>query len=382
MKKRIFVITALIIFSITLAAMPVGVALAEGEMDVQAKSYYLIDADSGTELLGHKASERYPIASMVKIMTALLAFEAMERGELSIDEMICISENSSGMGGSQMFLDTGDHYTVSDLMKGIIVASANDACVAIAERLEGSEAAFVNAMNSRAKELNMSNTFFVNCTGLPAPGGYSCAKDVAVMTAQLVKHKQYFNYSKIWLEDFKHPDGRTTVITNTNKLVRFYTGCDGGKTGYTSEAKFCLSATAKKNDMRVISVIIGAPDSKQRFADSRKLLDYAFANYRNEVINRAGEEAGRAAVSNGKARDIAFAPKDNLSQLTKRGDQGKVDVSFELHALKAPVAAGQTVGTAYIIKENTVIFSTDLVAIEGTEKASLGDIYERILGNW
>ncbi|NCA66782.1 MAG: D-alanyl-D-alanine carboxypeptidase, partial [Clostridia bacterium] len=323
MKKVFFVFaTVICLLIVTSGVFTANAAFsASDSMKVDCRAAYLIDADTGTEMYSVNPDERYPIASMVKIMTALLAFEAINRGELSLDETICISENSSGMGGSQMFLDTGYNYSVNDLLKGIVVASANDACVAIAERLEGSEAAFVGSMNQKAKELGMNNTNFVNCSGLPAAGGYSSARDVAKMTQELVRCEKYFSFSKIWLEDYKHPDGRTTVLTNTNKLVRFYAGCDGGKTGYTSEAKFCLSATAKKNDMRVISVIIGASESKQRFADSRKLLDYAFANYKNEVVNRANVEAGRIAVANGMAIDIAFAPQHNISMLSKRGEQ-------------------------------------------------------------
>jgi len=381
MKK--IVISILIVFMLSMFGVGAVAAAEEKKvLDIDCRSCYLIDAATGTELYSSNADARHPIASMVKIMTTLLALEAIEKDELKLDEMLMISENSSGMGGSQMFLDTGDSYSVSDLMKGIIVASANDACVAIAERLEGSEEAFVDAMNRRAKQLNMSNTFFANCTGLPAPGAYSSAKDVSIMTRELIRHKPYFDYSKIWLENFIHPDGRTTILTNTNKLVRFYAGCDGGKTGYTNEAKFCLSATATKNDMRVISVVVGASESKRRFLDSRKLLDYAFANYRNEIKYKANQEAGRLAVKNGKAKDIAFAPKRDIAELLKRGAQSEMQVEFELYAVKAPVAIGCKVGEAYTVKDGKVIDKIDLLALEGTGKATLGDIYERILGEW
>lgn len=382
MRKIIFVLIATVfIFVFSLTAVT-AYGETKAVLDIDAKSCYLIDAESGREMYGFNQNERYPIASMVKIMTMNLAFEAIAQGELSLDETITISENSSGMGGSQMFLDTGETYPVSDLLKGIIVASANDACVAIAERLEGSQEAFVEKMNKKAQALNMNDTRFANCTGLPAPGAYSSAHDVAIMTRQLVKYKDYFTFSKIWLEDFKHPDGRTTVLTNTNKLVRFYSSCDGGKTGYTSEAKFCLSATAVKNDMRVISVIIGAPDSKSRFADSRKLLDYAFANYKNEIIYKAGEEAGQVTVSNGKERTIAFAPSENISELLKRGEEGNLEVKFELYDIKAPIDVNQKVGEAYAVKDGQIVATVDLIALTGTKKANIGDLYERILGNW
>lgn len=225
------------------------------KMNVSAKAVFVTDGNAKDDLYSQNADERYPIASMVKIMTALLTCEAIDRGEVTVDEEITVSPSSSGMGGSQMFLDSGLNYPLGDLLKGVIVVSANDACVAIAERLQGSEEGFVETMNQRAKELNMQNTHFANCTGLPAAGGYSSAKDVAIMLSELSKHDLYHTYSQVWLEDYRHPDGRTTTFTNTNKLIRFYEGCDGGKTGFTNEAGFCLAATAKKNGVRVISVI-------------------------------------------------------------------------------------------------------------------------------
>ena len=239
-------------------AMNTSVCEAATDFKTVGKSAYMVDYATDTVLYARNENERLPIASMVKIMTSLLTLEAVERGDISLDDDVEISQNSASMGGSQVFLDAGTTHKAGELLKTVIVASANDSCVALAEHISGSVENFVAKMNARAKELGMNDTSFKNCTGLPAAESFSSAKDVSVMFRQLVKHKEYFEYAKIWLEDYKHPDGRTTTITNTNKLVRFYQGCDGGKTGFTSEAKFCLCATAKKSDMRVVAVVIGA----------------------------------------------------------------------------------------------------------------------------
>jgi D-alanyl-D-alanine carboxypeptidase (penicillin-binding protein 5/6) len=220
-------------------------AFAEG-FSINGKAAYLVDYDTGTVIFKYNENEKYQIASMVKIMTSLLAFEAIESGNLRLDEQIVISEAASGMGGSQVFLDAGTSHKVEDLLESLAVAAANDSSVAIAERIAGSEMGFVKLMNKRAKELNMQSTLFSNCTGLPNPGQYSTAHDVSIMTRELSRFPKYKEFCSVWMKDYQHPDGRVTTITNTNKLVRFYKGCDCGKKGFTSEAMFCLSASQKE----------------------------------------------------------------------------------------------------------------------------------------
>lgn len=348
------------------------------------KAGYLVDVNSGYVLYERNQNERLPIASMVKIMTTLLAFEAVENGEISLDDDVTISENSAGMGGSQVFLDAGSVHKLKELVKSIIVASANDSCVAVAEHICGSSERFVARMNDRAKSLGMSNTQFKNCTGLPCAESFSCAKDVATMFAKLIEHPLYFEFAKIWLEDYVHPDGRVTSITNTNKLVRFYNGCDGGKTGFTSEAKFCLSATAKRNDMRVIAVVIGADSSKVRNSAVSAMFDYAFSNFSNEIMLKQGERLDiDVKVISGKQGQVAVGSQGNLTRFVARDDNAVYDVKFEVvDSVKAPVKEGDVLGKAHLVKDGVVVDSVNVVALESVDSRTYFDVIGDIARNW
>ncbi len=358
------------------------VAKGESLSRVQAKSACLIDKRTGELLYGQDENTEYPIASMVKIMTALLTFEEIERGDLTFDEKVLISENAAGMGGSQMFLDRGLEYPVTDLLKGVIVVSANDACVALAERIAGSEESFVARMNEKAKTLGMDHTVFVNATGLPKEGGHSTAHDVALMLRELTSHEHYYDYSKIWLEDYVHPDGRVTTLTNTNKFVRFYDECDGGKTGFTQEAKFCLAATATRGDTKLISVVIGAEDSKTRFAESKRLLSYGFANFATDVLIKKGEALFRCPVKQGKADEVLCAAENDISVLRKIGGEASAaDVETVYYDVKAPVQTGDPVGEC-TIKDGDKTYTVRLIATENVEKATIGDIFRKIATQW
>ena len=383
MKKILIAICLICVSAFALCAcQPTLSADAETTLVSGVKAAYLMDKDGEVEMYALRADERYPIASMVKIMTALLTVEAVDAGDLATDEKICVSQTAMGMGGSQMFLNAGDEYTVDDLLKGVVVVSANDACVALAERLAGSEGAFVAKMNERASSLGMRNTHFANCTGLPHPEGYSSARDVAKMLAALTEHALYHRYSTIWLEDFKHPDGRTTTFTNTNKLIRFYDGCDGGKTGYTAEAGFCLAATAVKNNLRVISVVIGAADSKTRFANSSTLLNYAFANYRFAPLAQVGETTCTAEVKRGKAKTLSLGVAKPLGVLSKVGEKPNAELVYETDVAVAPIEKGDRVGSAYLVVDGVVRAECDLVALEAVEKGSYGDALRDLLDGY
>ncbi len=363
-----------------------NVSICEAATDFKTvgKSAYMVDYATGTVLYARNENKRLPIASMVKIMTSLLTLEAVEKGDISLDDDVEISQNSASMGGSKVFLDAGTTHKAGELLKTVIVASANDSCVALAEHISGSVDNFVAKMNARAKELGMNDTSFKNCTGLPAAESFSSAKDVSVMFRQLVKHKEYFEYAKIWLEDYKHPDGRTTTITNTNKLVRFYQGCDGGKTGFTSEAKFCLCATAKKSDMRVVAVVIGADSSKIRNAAISSMFDYAFSNFSNEIMLKSGENLDvRLAVSGGKSKDIALGVERDVARFVARDDNAKYEIKFDLpSSVKAPVKKGDKVGEAYLLKDGAVIDKVGIVANEDVAKLNLFDAIGEIAKNW
>lgn len=354
----------------------------DSPIKTSAKSAYLIDSNLSEEVYSYNATARYPIASMVKIMTALIAFEEVDRGNATIDELVSISANAMSMGGSQMFLEEGLSYPFGDLLKGIIVVSANDACVAVAERIAGSEEAFVSKMNEKAEQLNMNDTHFANCTGLPCVGGYSCAKDCAVMLAELLKHSKYHDYSKIWLEDYVHPDGRTTCFTNTNKLIRFYEGCDGGKTGFTNEAGFCLTATAIRNGLRMISVVIGESDSKVRFEDSKKLLNYAFANYKKTILAKSGEVIGELRIKGARNTVSVTTNKDiGFFSLKSKEDNAKLIVEFNDN-LNAPLEKGTVVGYAISVKEGKEVERAELITLDDAVKERYGDAIERVLGFW
>ena len=351
-------------------------------LSVSCHSAYLSDFATGAELYSYNADSKHEIASMVKIMTADLVFEAIEDGRLSVDDEVVVSDFASSMGGSQMFLDAGEKYKVDDLLKGVIVASANDAAVALAETVSGSVEGFVAAMNEKAVSLGMTNTKFANATGLPSESEqYSTARDVNVMTRELMKHDKYYDYSTIWTEQFVHPSGRETTLTNTNKMIRQYRGCIGGKTGFTDSAKFCISACAERNGIKTVSTVIGAQDSKTRFAEAGKLFNYAFANFRNQVVCRKGEKIeDSVAVEKSRVKTMTPVAAEDASVLIKQGEDVKIE--YELpEKLKAPVKKGDVVGRIKITKgEESYYF--DLISDRDIPRATLWDIIKDLAGKW
>ncbi len=356
---------------------------SNAQLNTRAKSAYLMDFSSQTKMYAHNETERLPIASMCKIMTLLLSFDAIDEGIIKMDEEICVSDRAASMGGSQVFLEANAKYTVYNLIKSIVVCSANDSCVAMAERIAGNEAMFVDKMNDKAKELGANNTLFANCTGLPKEPQYSCAKDVAIMLKRLLEHEEYYEFGKVWLDKFEHPEGRYTEITNTNKLVRFYDGCDGGKTGFTNEAGFCLAATAKRNDLRVISVVIGEENSANRFEDVRTMFDYAFASYTNALIAEDNVAIGQLApVLGGKEKTVNICPERSVYALQKRGEKSNFDTQVRLEKLFAPVEKGEKVGEMILFKEGIEVDRVPLLSMENVKKANLFDRLQEIARNW
>lgn len=349
-----------------------------------AKAAYVMERESGVSVFEKESRKHLPIASMCKIMTLLLTFEAIESGAITMDEEILISENAASMGGSQVFLEAHAKYPVRELIKSIVVCSANDSCVAIAERVAGSDALFVDRMNERAKELGCEDTLFANCTGLPKEPQYSCAKDVATMLSTLLNHSQYYEFGKIWTDTFHHPEGRTTEISNTNRLTRFYDGCDGGKTGFTSEAGFCLAATAKRGNMRVISVIIGASDSKKRFKEVAESFDYTFANYTMQtVVDESKEWDNSIHVSGGKEKLIGVKPARCGRLFLRRGEKAEYDLKTTLPAtVKAPIKQGDTVGEVSVIRNGIEIDRIPLVATSTVDAAGYFDVLRDVANDW
>lgn len=365
----------IICFLMCMCFMAQGVTvMAEGETDLalNAKAAVLMEESTGDILYESNPDERIPIASVTKVMTMLLIMEAVDSGKITLDDMVTVSENAMSYGGSTMFLEAGEQLTVNDMMKGIAVASANDGCVAMAEHLAGSESAFVDMMNAKAQELGMENTHFMNTNGLDEDDHYSSARDVAIMSRELISHKTIFNYTSIWMDTLR---GGKFQLANTNKLIRFYDGANGLKTGSTSKALCCLSATAKRNDMQLIAVVLGAPTSKERFASAKSLLDYGFANYAVNTQVTAGDELERVAVEKGVIDEIGVAAADSYSTLVKKGQEENIKKEIILdETISAPVEAGQKVGTMKITKDGNTLAEIDLCAKESVDKKGIGRI--------
>ena len=354
----------------------------DAEENFKSKSAYLYDFNTKTEIYAYNENQRLPIASMTKIMLLDLVYENLENNRLSLDEKIVVSENASGMGGSQVFLENGGSYTVSDLIKSITVASANDASVALAERLYGSEEECVQKMNEKADSLGLKNTKFSNCTGLPKPTQYSSAKDITLIFADLISHPTYFDYSKIWLDKINHLKN-STEISNTNKLIRFYEGCDGGKTGFTSEAGFCLTATAKRGNMRLISAVIGAPDSKTRFNEVSKMFNNGFNGYENKaVLDKALPLDFKLDVVGGKINKIDVLPKNDFFVFSKRGEKPKVTLEYECFKLTAPIKKGEVVGICTVYNNGVEVGKVELLSNVTVSKMNYFDYVKEIASNW
>lgn len=348
------------------------VVFAEGNTDLglNAKSAILMEEATGNILYESNPDERLPIASVTKVMTMLLIMEAVDSGKISLDDMVTVSGNAMSYGGSTMFLETGEQLTVNDMLKGIAVASANDGCVAMAEHLAGSESAFVDMMNEKAKELGMENTHFMNTNGLDEDDHYSSARDVAIMSRELMKHETIFNYTSIWMDTLR---GGKFQLANTNKLIRFYDGANGLKTGSTSKALCCLSAAAKRNDMQLIAVVLGAPTSAERFASAKSLLDYGFANYAVNTQITAGDEVQKIAVEKGVDKEVDVVAGDSCSTLVKKGQEDNITKEIKIdETITAPIEAGQKIGTMTISRDGEVIADIDLNALSAVEKKGIG----------
>ena len=357
--------------------------ITDNTLQTHAKSTYLMDFNTQTAVYSYQELKRLPIASMCKIMTLLLSFEAIDKGALTMDEEICVSERAASMGGSQVFLEANAKYKVSELIKSIVVCSANDSCVAMAEKIAGSESLFVEKMNEKAKELGAENTLFANCTGLPKDPQYSCAKDVALMFKNLLKHKEYYDFGKVWTDKFQHPEGRFTEITNTNKLIRFYDGCDGGKTGFTNEAGFCLAATAKRDNLRLISVVIGEERSDTRFQDVRTMFDYGFANYTATPVLEEGVNLPETAtVVGGKSQHLSVYPERASYSFTKIGEKTNITKDVRFDNVKAPIQKGEKVGEMIIYRDGVEFDRVNLLAENSVEKANLFDRLRDIAQEW
>ena len=385
MKKIISAfLTVLMIFS-GIFTDKVRADVIEFKLTYDVSAAMLLEYETGNVLYSYNETKHVPIASITKIMTLILAFEAIENGTLSYDKVITVSADASAMGGSGVFLYTGEQVKIEDLFKAIIVASANDACVAMAETLAGSQAQFVAIMNNKAKELGMADTNFVNCTGLPDTGYYSCARDVAVMSRELMKHTDYFRWSSIWLDTMDNIQNKT-VITNTNKLVRFYNGCDGTKTGFTNDAMHCISASAKRGGVRFIAIVLGAKSSDERFSLAKELLNYGFANYKSQTLAEKGQSfdgSTNLRVRLGKKDYINGTVANNVSELTEIHTKPEYTVtSVPDEYITAPVKKGDKIGYYIIYKNNEEFARVDMLADDDVEKISYKEYISAFFARW
>ena len=383
MKKFLSSLISLLFIFIFLLSSTGNVAFASSDVDITSKSGLLMDFQSGEVLYEKDAVEHLPIASMVKMMKILIALEEYDAGYVTLDTMISTKENASGMGGSQVFIDPYVEYSFEDLLKSVIVASANDASVALAEYFNGNEKSFTNRMNKKAKELGMNDTNYVNSTGLPAPEQYSCAKDCAILMREVLKHDLYHKYSTIWMDELTHPSGRKTELVNTNRLIRYFEGCDGGKTGSTNEAGCCLTASAKRGDMRLISVIIGADNSKTRFNESSKLLLYGFGNFENKFLVDSNIALATLEISKGKKDCCEVFAKENFATVVKKGDSTTYETILDLpKKLKAPLKNGEKVGVIKVTKDGNIIKEIDIIVKNDIKHISFFDSIGKVLENW
>lgn len=320
---------------------------------------------------------------MTKIMTMLLVMEAIKQEKLSLDEMVTVSERASSMGGSQVFLAEGEQMSVEDLIKAVAIASGNDASVALAERIAGTEEAFVDLMNEKVKELNLENTKFQNSSGLPAADHYSTAYDMAIIAKELLKYEDIVKYTSIYEDYLRKGEENEFWLVNTNKLVRFYPYVDGLKTGYTSEAKFCLTATAKKEDMRVVAVVMGADTAKSRNAVTMNLIDYAFNHYESEKLFDQGEKVASLRHIQSKKLKYDVKTSEQISMLHKKGEK---DAPFTTEVkmnenISPPIGIGEQVGTLIVKKENETVVESPLIVEENVELASYFDLWKRSMKN-
>lgn len=358
-------------------------SFANEDMKLTSKSAILIDSNSGKILYEKNSHEKLPPASVTKIMSMLLTMEALNEGRIKLEDQVTISEKASSMGGSQLFLEPGEIKTVDELLKGIAVASANDGCVAMAEYIYGSEESFVKKMNEKAQELGMKDTHFVNTNGLPVKDHYTSAYDISLMSKELIKHKEIHKYLKIWMDEIVVGKKQKKIgLVNTNKLVRFYKGANGIKTGFTNEAKFCLSASATRDDLTLIAVVLGAPSSKERFSEASSLLNYGFANYETVKIYDQGQVVKKVKLEKADSENIELTCEKPLYYLNKKGDKKDFKQKIVIDdKFKFPIKKGQKIGEIQIYKDKKVIMKSDLISNKEVKKAGYVKMLNRVLNS-
>lgn len=381
--KRI--ISCFMLIAMLISVTPVAFAKESSvELADRAKSAVLIERDTGTILYDKNSDQKLPPASMTKIMTMLLIMEALEKNHIKMDEKVRTSEYAASMGGSQIFLEPGEEMTVEQMLKGIAIGSGNDASVAMAEKIAGSVEAFVEMMNKKVEELGLKNTHFKNPTGLPEADHYSSAQDMALMAKELLKYEEITKYTGKYEDYLREGTDKKFWLVNTNRLVKFYPGVDGVKTGFTNEAKYCLTATAKKDNMRVIAVVFGADTPKDRNAQVTKMLDYAFSQYQTHPLFKKNQILTKMKVSKGSENEANLMTSEPISVLTKKGENVD-DVTQEIvmkKDVKAPIKRGDELGSLQLKKDEKIIAESKLVAEKNIDEASWWKLFKRVMGDF
>ena len=385
LKRKTRCAALLLVAALFIPSLAAAAPLEDGlPIEITSPAVILAEAETGTVIFEKNADERREVASITKLMTALLVFEALEDNDIALTDQVTVSQRAAAMEGSQALLDADTDYKLEDLLRTMIMASANDSAVALAEYLAGTEENFVQRMNERAQTLGMDDTHYVNCTGYPQEGQYTTARDVMTLSCEVSRHPAYHTYASVWVDTLVHPSGRTTDLTNTNRLVRFYEGCDGFKTGSTDAAKYCVSATAEKNGMRLIAVVLGCENSQTRFNEARSMLEYGFATYQRTTIARKGDALGeQLKVNRGSAESVDLLLGSGLSMLLRNGQASQLKMELVIpESIDAPVDAGQVVGFVRVLLGETVVAKLNVVAASAVPLPGFIEGFFRIINAW
>lgn len=374
-----------LLFCVTFVALfpyPTWAAEENSGLARQARSAILMDADTGTVLFEKNSEEKLSPASITKIMTMLLIMEALKKGTISYDDKVRVSERAASMGGSQIFLEQGETMKLEDMLKGVAVGSGNDASVALAEHVAGTEEAFVERMNQRAKELGMNRTRFQNPTGLSEADHYTSARDVALMSRELLKHPEITRFTRIY-DDYLRKDTKNPFwLVNTNRLVRFYEGMDGLKTGFTQDARYCLAATAKRGNLRSIAVVMGEPNPKARNREITGMLDYAFSQFESHIVYKQGEMIDRLPIDKGMKSELVVRSPQSFSILTKKGEKPEdFTRRIQWESLKAPIRKGQRIGEVLVEKNKQTVSRMELISAREIPRADWWTLQKRTTRN-
>lgn len=372
-----------------LAILPINLTFANNidnantPLEISSKSAILMDVSTGQILYEKNAHDKLPPASVTKVMTMLLICEALDSGKIKLDDKVQISENAASMGGSQIFLEPGETQDVNTLLKGIAVASANDGCVAMAEHIAGSVEGFVDMMNKKAQELGMKDTHFANTNGLPVENHYTSAHDIALMSRELLKHDVIHKYLTTWMDKVVVGKKQSTIgLANTNKLIKHYNGATGVKTGFTQQAKYCLSAAAKRGETHLVAATLGAETSPIRFKDATALLDYGFANYESTKLCSKNDNITTLTLEKAEDNKIDLVAKEDLSVLIKKGSNKDFEKQVKIYKNpKLPIKKGTVLGKVEICKDKKVVGQVDLVTTKDINKASYLQMLQRIIDN-